>query len=98
MKEINWKSLSLSLILSTIVHGTALSIFLIQYVNTTSVMFHDILSLLNNSNASGKIAYTIAVGEPVVPPWMWFLFFSVSYIFVTLISYFVIELQNRRKK
>jgi hypothetical protein len=97
MKEINWKSLSLSLILSTIVNGTILSILLIWYTNIMSVLFHEILSHINNSNVSGKTAYTIAYGKPI-PIWAGILIFSMSYIFVTLISYLVIESLKQRKK
>jgi hypothetical protein len=97
MKEINWKSLSLSLILSTVVNGTILSILLIWYTNTMSVLFHEILSHLNNSNVSGKTAYTIAYGKPLVPFWAWILIFCLSYFFITMISYLLIQLQNQRK-
>ncbi len=94
MKEINWKSLSLSLIISTILNGTALSILLIQYMNTMSYLFQEILSHINNS----KTSVTIAYGKPPVPFWAGILIFSMSYIFVTMISYLLIESQNRRKK
>jgi len=98
MKEINWKSLSLSLIISTIVHGTILSILLIQYFNTMSLIFDAILSHINNSNTSGKIAFTIAEGKPLIPLWAGILLFSISYILVTMVSYFLIEFLNQRKK
>ena len=98
MKEINWKSLSLSLIISTILNGTALSILLIQYMNTTSDLFHEILSHINNSNVSEKTAYTIAYGKQTFPFWTWILIFSISCIFVTMISYYIIDSQNQRKK
>jgi hypothetical protein len=97
MKEINWKSLSLSLIISTILNGTALSILLIQYMDIMSSLFHEILSYINNSNTSGKITYTIAEGKSI-PFWAWILLFSISYIFVTMISYYLIDFQNKRKK
>jgi hypothetical protein len=98
MKEINWKSLSLSLLLSTVVNATILSILFIWYTNTISVLFHEILSHLNNSNVSGKTASTIAYGNEPFPVWAGILIFSLSYIFVTMISYILIELRNRRKK
>jgi uncharacterized membrane protein YwzB len=98
MKEINWKSLSLSLIISTILHGTILTFFLIQYLNTMSSIFDTILTQMNNSNSSGKIAFTIAEGQPLISLWSGILFFSVSYILITIVSYFLIELQNQRKK
>jgi hypothetical protein len=98
MKEINWKSLSLSLIISTIIHGTILTILLIQYLNTMALIFDTILSHINNSNTSGKIAFTIAEGKPLIPLWAGILIFSVSYILVTMISYLLIESLNRRKK
>jgi hypothetical protein len=98
MREINWKSLSLSLIISTILNGTVLSILLIQCINNISSSFDWILSHINNSNTSGKIAYTIVEGKPLIPFWAWFLIFSLSYIFVTMISYYLIQLQNQRKK
>ena len=98
MREINWKSLSLSLIISTILNGTALSILLIQYMNNMSSLYHEIFSYINNSNTSGKIAYTIVEGKPPVPFYAWIPIFCISYIFVTMISYFLIELQNQRKK
>jgi hypothetical protein len=97
MKAINWKSLSFSLIISAIVNATALSIFLFQYLSTLSYLFQEILSHINNSNASGKTAYVIAEGRPT-PLWLWALLFSASYILVTGISYLLIELRNRRKK
>ena len=97
MKEINWKSLSLSLIISTILNGTALSILLIQYMDIMSSLFHEILSYINNSITSGKITYTIAEGKSI-PFWAWILLFSISYIFVTMISYYLIDFQNKRKK
>jgi hypothetical protein len=93
MKEINWKSLSLSLIISTILNGAAVSILLIQNMNTMSYLFHEILSHMNSSNTSVTIAY----GKPV-PFWIWVLIFSISYIFVTMISYYLINFQNQRKK
>jgi flagellar biosynthesis protein FlhB len=99
MKEINWKSLSFSLIISTILNGTVLSIFLIQYVNTVSSLFHEILSHINNSNMNNsKNSVTIAYGQPPIPVWAAILIFSMSYIFVTMISYLLIESLNRRKK
>jgi uncharacterized membrane protein len=99
MKEINWKSLSLSLIISTILNGAALSILLIQYINTISSLFHGILSYINTSNINNsKVAVTIAYGKPPIPFWAGILIFSMSYIFVTMISYLLIESQNRRKK
>ena len=98
MKEINWKSLSLSLILSIVVNGAILSILFIWYTNTMSVLFHEILLHINNSNVSGKTASTIAYGNEPFPVWAGILIFSMSYIFVTMISYLSIELQNRRKK
>lgn len=98
MKEINWKSLSFSLLISTSIHGTILSILFIQYFNTMSVLFDAILSHINNSNASGKIAFTIAEGKPLIPVWAWIVFFLISYIFVTIVSYFLIELLHQRKK
>jgi len=98
MKEISWKSLSLSLIVSAILNGTVLSILLIWYTNTMSVLFHEILLHINNSNVSGKTAYTIAYSKPLAPFWAWILIFCLSYIFVTMISYFLIQLQNQRKK
>jgi hypothetical protein len=93
MKEINWKSLSLSLIISTILNGTVLSILLIQYMNTMSYLCHEILSYNNSSNGSITIAY-----GKTIPFWIWILIFSISYIFVTMISYYLIQLKNRRKK
>ena len=99
MTEINWKSLSLSLIISTILNGTALSIFLIQYMNTVSSLCHGILSYINNSNINNsKVAVTIAYGKPPIPFWAGILIFSMCYIFITLISYYLIEFQNQRKK
>jgi hypothetical protein len=98
MKEINWKSLSLSLILSIVVNGAILSILFIWYTNTMSVLFHEILLHINNSNVSGKTASTIAYGNEPFSVWAGILIFSMSYIFVTMISYLLIELQNRRKK
>lgn len=98
MKEINWKSLSLSLIISTILNGTVLSILLIQYINTISYLFHEILSHINNSINNSKVSVTIAYGKPPIPFWAEILIFSMSYIFVTMISYLLIELLNRRKK
>ena len=98
MKEINWKSLSLSLIISTILNGTALSILLYQYLNTVSILFHEILSHITNENTSGKIAFTIAEGKSPIPFWAGILIFMASYIVVTMISYLVIESRNRRKK
>ena len=97
MKEINWKSLSLSLIISTIVNGTILSILLIWYTNTMSVLFHEILSHINNSNISGKTAYTIAYGKPI-PVWGGILIFSMSFVVITMITYLIIESLKQRKK
>lgn len=97
MREINWKSLSLSLIISTILNGIAISTFIIQYMDIMSSLFHEILSNINNSNTTGKIAYTIAEGKSI-PFWVGILIISLSYVFVAMISYFLIELQNRRKK
>lgn len=98
MKEINWKSLSFSLIISTILHGAVLSILLIWYINTLSSSFHWLLSYINNSSINNsKNSVTIAYGNPL-PVWAGILIFSMSYIFVTLISYLLIEFQNRRKK
>jgi amino acid permease len=97
MKEIHWKSLSFSLIISTIVNGFILLILIIQFMNTTSILFHEILSEMDNSNASGKTAYTFAEGNPLYF-WIWIPIFVLSYLGVTLISYFLIELLNRRKK
>lgn len=62
-----------------------------------SSLFHEILSNINNSNTTGKIAYTIAEGK-LIPFWVGILIISLSYVFVAMISYFLIELQNRRKK
>jgi len=98
MKGINWKSLSLSLIISTMIHGIILSILLIQYYNTLSLIFNAILSHINNSNASGKIAFTIAEGKPPIPLWAGILLFSISYILVTMVIYLLIELLKQRKK
>jgi len=97
MKEINWKSLSISLIISTIVNGTALAIFLFQYLNGISNVLQFFLSNMNNSNDSGKTAHTIAEGNPIYFQ-VWILLFLVSYILLTGISYLLIELYNRRKK
>ncbi|VVB61953.1 Uncharacterised protein [uncultured archaeon] len=94
MKEINWKSLSLSLIISTILNGSVGSILLIQYMNNISFCFNKILSNINNSNASVTIAYC----KPLVPLWVWILIFLISYLVVTMILYLLIESQNRRKK
>jgi hypothetical protein len=98
MKEINWKSLSLSLIISTIIHGIVLSILLIQYFNTMSLIFDAILSYINNSNTSGKIAFTIAEGKPLIPLWAGILLVSIFYILVTMVIYLLIELLKQRKK
>jgi len=62
-----------------------------------SYLFHEILSHINNLNASGKTAYTIAEGE-TFPFWAGILIFSISYIFVTMILYFLIEAHSQRKK
>ena len=94
MKEINWKSLSLSLIISTILNGAALSVLLIQYIDTMSYLFHELLSPINNSHTS----ITVACGKPPIPFWVGILLFSISYIVVTMISYYVMEFQNQRKK
>ena len=99
MKEINWKSLSLSLIISTILNGTALTILLIQYVNTESSLIHGLLSYITNTTINNsKVAVTIAYGKPPIPFWAGILIFSMSYIFVTMISYLLIESRNRRKR
>ena len=98
MREINWKSLSLSLIISTILNGTALSILLNQYMYAEALLWNEVLPHILNRNASGQNAYTIVYGKALFPYWIWFLIFPLSYIFVTMISYFLIELRNRRKK
>jgi|GEM_PF-4306083 len=98
MKEINWKSLSLSLIISTIVNGTVLLFEVIQYINSVSVCFNGMGKyLMNSSINNSKVAMTIAYGKPF-PLWAGVLIFSMSYIVITLISYFIIEALNKRKK
>lgn len=94
MKEINWKSLSLSLIISTILHGFALAILFIQYMNSISYLFDQTLSLVNNSN----ISVTFACGKPLVPFWAWIVIFLISYICVTMILYYFIDFRYQRKK
>jgi len=98
MKEINWKTLSFSLIISTIFHGIILSILLFQYLNTISILFREILSNMNNPINNSTTTSTIAYGNPPIPFWAGVLIFSMSYIFVTLILYLLIESLNRREK
>lgn len=98
MKEINWKTFSLSLIISTIVNGAVLSLVLIQYIMMVSSSFDGMLKyLMNSSINNSKVALTIAYGRPF-PLWAGILIFSMSYIVITLISYFIIESLNKRKK
>ncbi len=97
MKEINWKFLSYSLIVSTIVNGAVLSLFVIQYIDSVTVVFHGIISQMNASNTSGGVPTTIAIATPA-PVWVGIVIFSLSYIGITLVSYYVLQALNQRKK
>ncbi len=93
MKEINWKSLSLALIISTILNGTIVSILLIQYNYYIDILLQT-LKHLNEPETS----VTIATYETLFPFWVWILIFCISYIFVTMISYCLINYLKQRKK
>jgi len=92
MKKINWKSLSLSLIISTILNGTFVSILLIRYDYYIDILLQS-LKHLNEPDTS----VTIATYEPFFPFWVWILIFCISYIFVTMISYYLINYLKQRK-
>jgi len=93
MKEINWKSLSLSLIISTILNGTFVSVLLIRYNYYVDILLQT-LKHLNKPDTS----ITIATYEPFFSFWIWILIFCISYIFVTMISYYLINYIKQRKR
>jgi len=111
LRKINWKSLSLSLIISIIINGIVGSILLIEYANRITYYRDKVLSEYMNlwkeyinvisdgssiQNSTFNSSTTIAFTKSSLPFGFWLLIFSFSFILGTLIIYFVMEFRNQK--
>lgn len=101
--KINWKHLSYALIISVILNGIAGIILLIDYVGKVSSVFESLFS--EPEYLEGVIpkplTMTIIAGsyqDSVTAFWIWILIFALSFVFLTLVSYFVIGHINKSRK
>ena len=85
--EVNWKSLSFSLIVSIVFHGSVLTVLFFDYVNKVRTIFNNYLSAIGNQT-DDKISVTLAQGTSYLPE-LWILLIIVSFVIVTVICYFL---------
>jgi hypothetical protein len=98
--EIDWKSLSISLIISVIVNGVIGIYLLYDYFNRLSSVFEFLVSeyiKVTSGNNSSYDALTIAGGSPNQFEF-WIIVFMVSFVLITTVSYFILHNYNKRKK
>ena len=99
--EINWKHLSFALIISVIVNGIAGIILLMDYVAKVSSVFESLRSepeyLVGVEPKPLTMTIAVSGHNSVTAFWIWILIFGLSFVCLTLISYFLIGYINKRK-
>lgn len=100
--KINWKYLSFALIISVIVNGIAGIILLMDYVVKVTYVFESLFSEPEYLvGVEPKPLTMVIVGsyqDSVTAFLIWILIFALSFVALTLISYFVIGYINKSKK
>ena len=102
MMKINWKYLSFALIISVIVNGIVGALLLMDYVVKVSSVFESLFSEPEYlvGVEPKPLIMTIIVGsyqDSVTAFWVWILIFALSFVCLTLVSYFLIGYINKRK-
>lgn len=92
--KINWRHLSYAMIISVIVNGVAGIILLMDYVVKVNSLFEILLSEPDYivGVEPKPLTMTIAVsgGNSVTTFLVWILIFALSFVVLTLISYYII--------
>ncbi len=98
--NVNWKYLSISLIISLLIHGIAGFYVLIKSRNELVTLLEKIVSQ-NPTNVSehiegNKISITLAQGSGFSLE-VWILFFVLFFLLITVLSYVIICISAKRK-
>ena len=96
LMEVNWKSLSFSLIVSMVIHGSVLTVLFLDYVNKFRTIYNNYISAIGNQT-DDKISVTLAEGTSY-PPELWILLMIVSFVIVTVICYFLFNWRTKNIK
>ncbi len=101
--NIDWKILSVAMIISIIVNGIVGIVVLVDYTVRTSNAFDVLVSdynrLISETSSEGEISMTMTiVGESVSLLWIWIVIFVCSLVVLTLVFYFSINFLKDRKK
>jgi len=101
--NIDWKILSVAMIISIIVNGIVGIVVLVDYTVRTSNAFDVLVSdynrLISETSSEGEISMTMTiVGESVSLLWIWIVLFVCSLVVLTLVFYFSINFLKDRKK
>ena len=101
--NIDWKSLSVAMIISIIINGIVGIVVLVDYTVKNSNAFDALLSeynrLISETSSEGEISITMTIVEKsVFPLWIWIAIFVCSLVILTLVFYFSINFLKDRKK
>ena len=97
----DWKSLSLSLIISIIIHGIASFYFLIKSRNELATLMEKIVSEYTTNVSkyleTNKISITIAQGSGFSLE-IYILLFVLSFVLITIVSYVLLNYIGKKRK
>lgn len=100
MMNINWKHCSIALFISIGLHGLIISAFFLNYIHQLSSIISAINKQYVNTTqgnvTSSNNAVTIAQSSGFSPE-IWIVIFALSFVILTLITYFFQEFLSSKK-
>jgi uncharacterized membrane protein len=96
---VDWKSLSISLIISIIVNGLAGFYVIFEYLNKMTRLINNLLTENLTANlgdtTNNKVAITVAQGQGLSFE-IWGLFFVISFVILTIICYLSLNFYKKK--